>query len=185
MVLVGRGSVRASKTVAIALPVLFACVSLVGVAALVVSDPSMKSDPYGLFFVVLIGTFCGVCGSVYWVLWVLFFPGRVRYYVDGISVVVCRGKRTLARKDMSEATLVRVDGWVNVRRGLLRVGPRWTSNSGLPHVFFEERSTGRFRKEYELPDVFIWGRSGADEFRQRLYFELRKAGIGDSVFAED
>lgn len=174
---------RASMPVAIAVPGLAACVSLVGVAALLISDPSLKSDPYGLSFVVLVGTFCGVVASVYWFLWVLSSAGRVRYYVDGTSVVVCRGTRTVARRDMSAATLVRVDGWINLRRGLLRVGPRWPSSSGLPHVFFEERSPGRFRQEHELPDVFIWGRSGADEFRQRLYFELRKAGIGESVFS--
>ncbi|MCW2840431.1 MAG: hypothetical protein JWR55_1914 [Aeromicrobium sp.] len=185
MVLVGRGSVRESLRVAIAGPVLFACVSLIGVVALVISDPDMRADPFGLVFVVLIGTLCGLCGSIYWFLWVAAFAGRVRYYVDGSTVIVRRGNRTVASKDMSTACLIRVDGWVDTRRGLLRVGPRWTSSSGLPHVYLMDRSAGAFTKDYELPDVFIWGRDGADKFRQAVFSELAKSGIDQGVFADE
>ncbi|MBD8606446.1 hypothetical protein IFT73_06225 [Aeromicrobium sp. CFBP 8757] len=182
MVLVGRGSVRASLPALIAFPLVAAVVSVVGVGALSITDPGVRDDVSGLVFVVLIGTFCGLGASVYLLVWVTVFVGRVRYYVDGTAVVVRRGERTIATKDMSAARLIRIDGWVDTRRCFYAVGPRWTSSSGLPHVYVEEASTGRSTTEYELPDVFVWGRDGAARFHQALFHELTRSGIHPEVF---
>lgn len=183
MVLVGRGSVRASLPVLMAFPLVAALMSTVGIIALWINDPSVRGDVYGSVSVVLIGTVCGLGASAFMLAWVVTFVGRVRYYVDGTTVVVRRGNRTIARKDMSAARLIRVDGWVTTRRCFYAVGPRWTSSSGLPHVYVEDASTGRFATEYELPDVFIWGRDGAENFRRALFYELTRSGIHPDVFA--
>ena len=185
MVLVGEGSVRDSVPIIAGCVVLGAVVGIVGAAAVVVSDPESASDVIGFGFVVFVAAACGLAAGVYWFLWVLGSAGRVRYYVDGRSVVVCRGKRMIVRRQMGTASKIGVNGYINLWRGVLRVGPRWPSKSGLPHVFYTEPSTPWFFDDYELPDIFIWGRSGAEEFREALFEELAKAGIDPAVFVRD
>lgn len=36
-----------------------------------------------------------------------------------------------------------------------------------------------------MPDVFIWGRDGADKFRQAVFSELAKSGIDREVFVNE
>jgi hypothetical protein len=48
-----------------------------------------------------------------------------------------------------------------------------------------DRSAEAFTNDYELPDVFIWGRDGADKFRQAVFSELTRSGIDPVVFADE
>lgn len=111
---------------------------------------------------------------------------KIAYYVDGTRVLVRKGDELLASVDVAEVREIRVTGQLTFITSL-------TSRSGrssmhtliglLPRVAFgrvvdSDVNSGEDLRE--LPPILLVGRHQTEAFRDRLFAELRAAGVRET-----